>query len=168
MQLRSKQKNLDQSSLLIFSIFLSPDGFALRPTYILYQFISSFRVPNILYRFPPVCRRAGVSSLQVIYEIFRYGDEGTWQRHLAEYSQHKIVEPCPSSMSQTSCSLHGGRIHTHTHTHTYTGAFIVNFEYVCWNRNSGNTVKHECELHTECDQLSSPYKLEKQSFRGVL
>ena len=48
------------------------------------------------------------------------------------------------------------------------GAFIVNFEYVCWNRNSGNTVKHECELHTECDQLSSPYKLEKQSFRGVL
>ena len=43
------------------------------------------------------------SSLEEKYDIFRYGDEGTWQRHPPEYSQHKIVDPCPSSTSHTSC-----------------------------------------------------------------
>ena len=35
--------------------------------------------------FSPVCRLAGVSSLEMIYDIFRNGDEGTWQKHLEYY-----------------------------------------------------------------------------------
>ena len=45
--LDSKLKDLDWSSLLIFSIFSSLVGFSSGTTYILYQYISSFRWPLI-------------------------------------------------------------------------------------------------------------------------
>ena len=38
--------------------------------------------PDIPCRFSPVCRCAGVSSSEVKYDIFRYGDKKTWQKHL--------------------------------------------------------------------------------------
>ena len=78
----------------------------------------SFRVPN-----------TGVSSLEVKYDIFRYGYEGTWHKHLKWYSQHNIADPYPSSMSQ----ILGRRkkpsrwkcINTDTDTHT--GSSLTKF-----------------------------------------
>ena len=49
-------------------------GFVEGPTYILYQYISSFGQYNILGRLVTSCWRAGVSSLEVKYERFRNGD----------------------------------------------------------------------------------------------
>ena len=53
-----------------------------------------------------------------------YGDEGTWQKHPDQYSQHKIVDRCSSSMSQTSYRRkkpsRWTNINTQTHTHTHT------------------------------------------------
>ena len=39
------------------------------------------RLPIYHIVFSQVCRRSGVSSLEVKYDIFRHRDEGTWQRH---------------------------------------------------------------------------------------
>ena len=79
---------------------------------------------NTLYRFAfsPVCSRLEFSSLKVKYDIFGYGDEGTWQKHPDKYSQHKIVDLSLSNLSWTSCSRKDFTVeeykHTHTHTHT--------------------------------------------------
>ena len=54
--------------------------------------------------FSPVGQRAGVSSVEVKYDIVRHEDEGSWRKHPNKYSQHKIVDPYLSSMSQTSYS----------------------------------------------------------------
>ena len=68
--------------------------------------------------FSPVCY--GLSSLEVKFDIFGYGDEGTWQKYPHKYSQHKIVDPNLSSLSWTSCSRkkpsRWKNINTHTHT----------------------------------------------------
>ena len=75
---RTKWKNLDKSSFLVFSIFSSLVGFGSRPTNILYQYISSFRwLTSISYRFLSSLSGAGVSSLEVKYDILRNGHEGT-------------------------------------------------------------------------------------------
>ena len=94
-----------------------------RDRLITYISISTFcTVPIYHIVFSPVGRRAGVSSSETKYDIFRYGDEGTWQKHPDKYSQHKIVDLYLSSMSQTSCSRKKSsqrkNINTHTHTHT--------------------------------------------------
>ena len=60
-----KVEEFRQISLFIFSIFSSLAGFELRPTYILYQYIPSFRVPNIISFF---------SSLSVSWS-FVFGGE---------------------------------------------------------------------------------------------
>ena len=68
-------------------------------TYILYQHLLS--------------SQAGVSSLEVKCELFRYRDEETWQKYPDKYSQHKIVDLQLSSMSQELAvgrSLHSRRI----------------------------------------------------------
>ena len=76
------------------------------------------------------------SSLEVKYDIFRYGDEGTWQKHPNKYSQQKIVDPYLSSMSWTHCNRKKpsrwkninththARARTHTHTHTHRKELI--------------------------------------------
>ena len=71
-------KKLDQSSLLIFSIFTLLVGFGDGPTYILYQFISFLRAAALDPIVSLQQQQAGVSSLEVKYDIFRYRDEGTW------------------------------------------------------------------------------------------
>ena len=52
----------------------------------------------------------------------RHRGEETWKTHLESYSQHDIVDPCPSGMSRTSCrwkKLSRWRsINTHTHVRT--------------------------------------------------
>ena len=54
--------------------------------------------------FSPVFWRAGVSSLEVKYDRFGNGDEGTWQKPLVILKTKQIVDPNISCMSQTSCS----------------------------------------------------------------
>ena len=76
----------------MFNIFSSFVVFVSWPTYILYQCISSFRERIYHIVFSPICWLAGVLSLEVQYDIFRNGDEGIWQEHLEQYSQHKIVD----------------------------------------------------------------------------
>ena len=91
------------------------------PTYNLYQHISSFCVLKIYHIiFSPFGRWAGVSSLEVKYDIFRYGDERTWRKHPDKYSQHKIVDLCPSSMSQIFCSRKKPSRWKNINIHTYT------------------------------------------------
>ena len=58
--LDSKLKNLDESSLLIFSILSSLVGFSSVLTYILYQYISSFCCPSIYISFSFQFAVAGV------------------------------------------------------------------------------------------------------------
>ena len=50
--------------------------------------------------------RAGVLLLEMKYDIFRNGDEGTWQEHLEWHSQHDIVDPYPSGTYQTFLNTH--------------------------------------------------------------
>ena len=90
---------MEKFRVACFSIYSSLVGLASRPTYILYQYISSFRQHNISYSFLSSLSAAGVSSLEVKYGIFGNGDEGTWQKHLEWYSQHKIVDPYPQSQT---------------------------------------------------------------------
>ena len=79
--------------------------------------------------FLPVGRQAGISSLEVKYDIFRYRDEGTWQKCPDKYPQHEIVDLYLPSISQTSyCRRKPSRwknikTHTHTYTHTHTHNF---------------------------------------------
>ena len=69
-----KGKNLDLSSLLIFSNFSSLVDFRSGLTYIIYQYISSFRGSSIIsYRFLSIFRQTGVTSLEVKYDRFRNG-----------------------------------------------------------------------------------------------
>ena len=66
------------------------------------------------------------------YDIFKYGDEGTWQKRPDEYSQRKIVDSYLPSKSWTSSSQKklsqwkniNTRTHTHTHTHTHTRSSV--------------------------------------------
>ena len=122
--LDSKYDNLDKITLLILSIFLSLVGFGLRLSYILYQYISSFCKPNISYRFSQVCQRTGVLSLKVKHDIFRHGGEETWQKHLKWYSQHNIVDPCTSIMSNKFCRWKKSSWWKSINTHT-------NFDKLC-------------------------------------
>ena len=66
----------------------------------------------------------------------RNWDEGTWQKLQEYYSQHKIVDLYPSSMSQTSCSWKKPSwwksINTHTHTHTHTCIKWIPFYWFGW------------------------------------
>ena len=59
-------KKLDESSFLIFSIFTSLVGFGVGPTYILYQFISSFRGEPYIISF---------SLQQLSVGVFIFGGE---------------------------------------------------------------------------------------------
>ena len=89
----------------------------------LHQYISSFREPNISYHFFSSLSATWVLPLEVKYDIFRNGDEGTWQKHLEWYSQHTIVDPHPSSMSQASLETEKAfTVKEHKHTQTYTHA----------------------------------------------
>ena len=134
----SKWENLDQSSLFIFSIFSSLFGFRMWPTYILYQYISSFRrSPSYHIVFSPVFSVFGSE----IWHFQMCGNEGTWQKNLEWYPQHNLIHPYLSSISQTSCrrkkpsrwksiKTHTHThthppTHTHTHTHTHTRSIIV-------------------------------------------
>ena len=79
-------------------------------------------------RFLSSSRSLEFSSLEVKYDILGYRDEGTWQRHSVEYSQHNIVDPYPQACLQHLAdgrSLHGRRVDTHTHTHTHTHAHTL-------------------------------------------
>ena len=81
---------------------------------------------HISYRFlSPVCWFATVSSLEVKQDIFKNGNEGTWQKHLEQCSQHKVVDLYTQVYPRDYCrwknplpwkSTHT-RAHTHTHTH---------------------------------------------------
>ena len=96
-----------------------------RPSYILYQYILSFRkIPVHQIVFSPVFRRVEVTSLEVKYVRFGNGDERTLQKPL-------IILSCKRSLIRTSQVCHRrlavGRSqqvkeykHTHTHTHTHT------------------------------------------------
>ena len=102
--LYSRMKNLDKSSLLIFSIFSSLVGFSSGSTYILYQYISSFRWPSIYHIvFSPVCT-------DWIFRLWKWNmtfsdmEMKELSRSPWQYSQQNIVDPKISSMSQTSCS----------------------------------------------------------------
>ena len=56
--------------------------------------------------FSPVIERLEFSFLEVKYDIFRYGDEGTWHKEAFTVEEYK---------------------HTHTHTHTTTlNLFVIN------------------------------------------
>ena len=72
------------------------------------------------YRFLLIWSALEFSSLEVKYDTFRHRDEGTWQRHSVEYSQHNIADPYASTMYQTSCKRkkpsRWNSINTHTHT----------------------------------------------------
>ena len=91
-----------------------------RDRLITYISISTFcTVPIYHIVFSPVGRRAGVSSSETKYDIFRYGDEGTWQKHPDKYSQHKIVDLNLSNLSWTPCCRKKtSRWKNLTHTHT--------------------------------------------------
>ena len=65
--LDSKLKNVDYSSLLIFSIFSQLAGLKSAPTYILYQYISSFRWPWIYH--------IVFSSVCFVFRVFDFGSE---------------------------------------------------------------------------------------------
>ena len=111
--------------------------------------------------FSLVCCGLGFSSLEVKYDIFKYGDEGTWQKHPDKYSQHKIVDPYLSSMSWTSYSRKKPsrwmNISTHTHTavpkiHKKSSKFLLNFSEFC----NSDTSRGDCfasvflEIFREC------------------
>ena len=79
----------------------------------------------------PVCRPAGAPSLELKYDIFGNGDEGTWYKQLEKYLQHKIVDQYSSNMPQTSLQTEEAFTvkeykykHTHTHTHTHKHTHI--------------------------------------------
>ena len=99
-------------------------------TYILYQYISSFRGSIYHVIFSPACWIARVSFLDVKYDTFGNVDEGTWQKHLVKYSQYKIIHPytqvCPrhhcirkKPLRWKSINTYTG-IHPHPPTHTHT------------------------------------------------
>ena len=62
------------------------------------------------------CWRAGVSFLEVKYDIFRNGEEGTCQKHLEWYSQHNIVDSYPhvSDILQSDEAFMVEETYTHT------------------------------------------------------
>ena len=102
--LDSRMNNLDKSSLLIFSIFSSLVCFSSGSTYILYQYISSFRWPSIYHIiFSPVCTdwsfRLWRWNMTFSDTEMKELGRSPWQ-----YSQQKIVDPKISSMSLTSYS----------------------------------------------------------------
>ena len=75
--------------------------------------------------------------MEVKYDILRYGDQGTWQKHPDKYSQHEIVDPYLSSMSQTSYSwkktsrwknITHTRARVHTHNYLSFPHFLVALE----------------------------------------
>ena len=82
---------------------------------IYHSFISSLCSPEYL-------------SLEEKYVIFRYGDEGSWQKHPAEYSLHKIVDLFPSSMFQISGRRKKPSRWKNINTHTHTPADINNWQ----------------------------------------
>ena len=114
-----------------------------RPTYILHQYISSFRRALYHIAFSPVfgelefrIRRCNMTYLEM-----KMKDLGA----LKWYSQHNIVDPYLWSMSQKSCSRKKppGRksinTHTQTHTHMHTHTHVTCMSFI-W-RNQGLLVK---------------------------
>ena len=64
-----------------------------------------------------------ISPLEVKCVIFRNGEKWNWKKHQDQNSQHKIINPYYSGMSQTS--LQTEKVFTvieykHTHIHTTT------------------------------------------------
>ena len=59
---------------------------------------------------------------EVKYDFFKIEDEGTWQKHLEKYSQHKIVDQYPQVCPRHRCRrkklLQWKSINTHTRTRT--------------------------------------------------
>ena len=118
----SKLKNLDQSSLLIFSIFSLLVEWL---TYILYQYASYFRGAIYQTVFSPLCAHWSFrlwGYLEVIYMTFLETEMKKLGRSTWNDTQQNIVDLYLSSMSQTSCSwkkLSRCRsIKKHTLTHT--------------------------------------------------
>ena len=79
--LDSKWKNLDYSRLLIFCIFSSPVGLWWVDLcgILIYIIFSRSTLYHIV--FSPVCYGLEFLSLEVKCDIFRYGDDGTWQKN---------------------------------------------------------------------------------------
>ena len=99
-----KLKNLDQSSLLIFSIFSLLVGFSLGPTYILYPYISSFRGADYIKSFSLQFKAVWSFRLWRWNMTFSKTEMKELGRSPKQYSQQKIIDPNISSMPQTSCS----------------------------------------------------------------
>ena len=73
--------------------------------------------------FSPVCCGLEFSSLEVKYDIFRYGDEGTWQStQINIHNTRSLIRTSQVCLEHLAVrrSFHVGRINTHTHTHTHT------------------------------------------------
>ena len=126
--INSNWKNLDQSSLLIISIFLSLASFALRQPYILYQYISSFRWLQYIKSF--FLQFVGCWSFVL----------GVEMRHLQKRRGRNLPEAptiiltaqdclfVPSSISLTSLQTEEAftlREYKHTLTHTATAGFSI-------------------------------------------
>ena len=99
---RTKWKNLDKSSFLVFSIFSSLVGFGSRQTNILHQYISSFRWLTSISSFS--LQFVGCWSFVFGGEIWHF-KKRTW-RNLTEAPRIILTTEdrwsVPSSMSQTS------------------------------------------------------------------
>ena len=67
--------------------------------------------------FSPVCQRAGVSSLDVKYDIFRHGDEGTWI-HINIHNTKSLIHTLHVCLRhlEDGRNLYGERVHTHLAT----------------------------------------------------
>ena len=97
-----------------------------------YISITSFRWTNISYSFLYSSCSLEFSSLEVKYDIFRYGDEGTWQKPLAilttkdRWSEHlKYVTDFLQWEEASSSKSIITHTHTHTHTHTCNTYFYI-------------------------------------------
>ena len=99
-------------------------------------------------------------SLEVKYDIFRYGDKGNWQKHPDKYSQHKIVDPYLSSMSWTSCSWEKPsrwkNINTHTNIHTHAHTYHSTIKMNPVDVNSNTYIDSNTETN---DKLVSKFNL---------
>ena len=109
------------------------------------------QVTNISYRFLSSSCSLEFSSLEVKYKVFKYGDEGTWQKHPAEYSQHKIIDSCPSSMSQTSCRrkkpARWNKTHARACTTSLAGSLALHLLF-CFSQEKPLRWKEKTHTHT--------------------
>ena len=127
--LDSKLKNSDKSSLLIISIFLSLVGFGSKPSYFLYQHISSFHGAHYIKLCSLQFRAVWSFRLWRWSMTFPGTEMKELGRNLWQYSQQKIVAPNFQTSPVCHRRLAVGRNqqvkeykHTHTHTHTHTHA----------------------------------------------